>query len=76
MASGSSVFSRFAHRLNDDGSVDSICLHCFRTVASKNFESALAMVESQHKCDPRDIIRLNGLTRTKGQLIEFVTSRA
>jgi hypothetical protein len=64
--------SRFAHRLNDNASVDSICLRCFRTVASKNFESDLGVVEAKHVCEPRDIIRLNCLTKMNGTLIEFV----
>ena len=51
----------FAHRPNNDGSVDSICLRCFRTIASNNHEMNLATVESQHECDPVDIIRFEDL---------------
>jgi hypothetical protein len=53
--------SGFNHRPNNDGSVDSICLRCFRTIASNNHEWSLAMVESQHECDPKDVMRFEGL---------------
>jgi hypothetical protein len=53
--------SGFAHRANNDGSIDSICLHCFRTIASNSHERSLATVESQYECDPVDIMRLEHL---------------
>jgi hypothetical protein len=40
----------FAHRKNRDGSVDSICLYCFQTIASANIEEDLTVPESQHAC--------------------------
>jgi len=43
----------FLHRMNRDGTFDSICPHCVRTIASHYSEALLAGVERQHKCaDP------------------------
>jgi hypothetical protein len=53
--------SGFAHRPNNDGSVDSICLRCFRTIVSNNHDRSLATVESQHECDPVDLMRFGHL---------------
>jgi hypothetical protein len=39
----------YAHRCNTDGSFDSICLHCFQTVASAPLDAALAENEMQHR---------------------------
>jgi len=41
----------FPHRLNRDGSFDSICLKCFATVASAIIESELKVREKMHTCD-------------------------
>ena len=38
----------YARRCNADGSFDSICLHCFQTVASATSNAALAENEMQH----------------------------
>ena len=53
--------SGFRHRPNNDGSVDSICTRCLRTIASNNHEWSLAAVESQHECDPVDLMRFGHL---------------
>jgi hypothetical protein len=44
--------TKFAHRHNSDGSYDSICTHCYATVASAGREGALSSPESAHVCDP------------------------
>jgi hypothetical protein len=41
---------RYIHRKNADRSYDSICLQCFRTVATSSDELALAELENLHKC--------------------------
>ena len=42
----------FVHRLNDDGTTDSICSNCFATVATAAVsESVLEREEQKHKCD-------------------------
>jgi hypothetical protein len=40
----------FVHRLNDNGTVDSICLRCFVTVASLPKELNLEEKENAHAC--------------------------
>jgi hypothetical protein len=44
--------SQFAHRINDDDTVDSICRDCFVTVATESSESDLERDERYHSCDP------------------------
>ena len=41
----------FARRVNRDGTIDSICLYCFRTVATSQDESTLLFHQEQHVCD-------------------------
>jgi hypothetical protein len=45
----------FQHRSNDDGTWDSICLGCYRTVASTRQEPWLAYEESIHACTLTDM---------------------
>ena len=40
----------FAHRSNDDGSWDSICLRCCRTVATAARTIWLVVTENNHTC--------------------------
>ena len=42
---------QFTHRLNDDGTMDSICRECFTTVATAKSSSALEPLEHKHRCD-------------------------
>jgi len=45
------LFSKpFPHRKNADGTWDSICTKCFRTVATAKRESSLADAEAEHVC--------------------------
>jgi hypothetical protein len=41
----------FARRANKDGTVDSICLHCFMTVATEQWEANLDKAERDHVCN-------------------------
>jgi len=41
------------HRRNPDGSVDSICITCFATIARAGDEAALTEQEKKHSCDRR-----------------------
>jgi hypothetical protein len=45
----------FRHRTNDDGTFDSICMCCYRTVASAMKELHLAEFERNHICENRFI---------------------
>jgi hypothetical protein len=47
--------SGFATRPNPDGSFDSICLHCFRTVATRHSKAELVEVERGHRCETVDL---------------------
>jgi hypothetical protein len=40
----------FSHRHNDDGTVDSICLKCYWTIATEETEADLADAEAAHDC--------------------------
>jgi hypothetical protein len=42
---------QFVHRLNNDGTIDSICCDCFITAATATSKSALEREERMHKCD-------------------------
>jgi hypothetical protein len=44
----------FVHRTNRDGTVDSICVHCFRTIANEKIEAALKQGERDHLCPAID----------------------
>lgn len=48
---GTAPFEPFPHRRNPDGSFDSICPKCFRTVATRRHETELAQAERDHVCD-------------------------
>ena len=41
----------FAHRLNRDASFDSICITCYKTIASADSEGKLIAHEERHSCD-------------------------
>jgi hypothetical protein len=45
----------FHHRANDDRTFDSICMCCYRTVASGAEESQLVEFECDHICEDRFI---------------------
>jgi hypothetical protein len=49
----------FAHRLNANGSFESICLYCFQTVAISSSEEELVKPESGHIChrEPKESVR-------------------
>jgi hypothetical protein len=46
----SNALKIFAHRLNSDGTADSICLFCFATVGSVLTERELEAGEATHFC--------------------------
>lgn len=43
---------QFIHRINEDGSIDSICRNCFLTIATALSRSELEREERQHDCEP------------------------
>ena len=50
--------STFPHRLNPNGSYDSICNHCHLTVGSSPDEDGLAEQERNHACNPIRLYQL------------------
>jgi hypothetical protein len=48
----------FPHRLNPNGTYDSICKECHLTVASSQDESKLASSERDHACNPIRLYQL------------------
>lgn len=46
------VAHKFAHRSNPDGTVDTICIRCFQTVATVFDDTELPRLEQDHRCDP------------------------
>jgi hypothetical protein len=53
----------FAHRQNADGTIDSICYRCFRTVATTHDEASLYPSEVTHICaedGPQPVLRTSG----------------
>jgi hypothetical protein len=48
----------FPHRLNADGTHDSICARCWTTVATVQHEGELARLESAHVCEPINLYRV------------------
>ena len=48
---GQTYILQFTHRLNNDGTIDSICRDCFTTVATAKSCSALLPLEHRHRCD-------------------------
>ena len=55
----------FAHRTNQDGTIDSICKTCFATVGTAAEADDLKVIEHEHICDP-----------WKLEVIRVVTSKA
>jgi hypothetical protein len=45
----------YLHRANPDGTFDSICIRCFKTIASAVTESGLAGPEVDHVCAPSSL---------------------
>ena len=43
---------QFVHRLNEDGTIDSICRECFVTIATAASNGELEREERKHRCDP------------------------
>ena len=50
----------FPHRRNRDGSFDSICMTCFRTVATKYKETELNDAEKDHTCERSAVAQRGG----------------
>lgn len=47
-----SVSPEFPHRMNKNGTIDSICPRCFTTVGCSTWEADLDRMEAAHVCEP------------------------
>ena len=53
--------TQYAHRTNFNGSFDSICKFCFRTIGSSRNEADLNEPERFHACMDSDLMKSRGL---------------
>lgn len=54
----------FPHRINSDGTIDSICDQCFVTVATSTEEPDLQQFEAAHICEPARVASYHQLDPT------------
>jgi hypothetical protein len=72
----SSVSKRFPHRLNRNGSYDSICTTCLATVSTQLREADLVAAEEEHVCDSLSMAARQGATRfSEGPVEEWTGGR-
>jgi hypothetical protein len=45
---------KFYHRVNTDGTIESICLNCFLTAARADIGSDLQGLEAAHQCGDKE----------------------
>jgi len=65
----------FAHRLNEDGTIDSICLDCFITVAHANSVKGLIEGEQCHQCaDNHPAASIENLGEDREKVIKWPQS--
>lgn len=41
----------YPHRTNQDGTIASICPHCYRTIGNSTWEAELEQIERAHLCE-------------------------
>jgi hypothetical protein len=67
--------SKFDHRSNSDGTVDSICYRCIATVATVDDERKLLRCEQQHICDPIQVERFSRTKPPSSETVEVSQNR-
>jgi len=60
MPSHHSANFEFPHRMNEDGTIDSICPLCFVTIGCSTWEADLDRMEAAHICEPARLASFNG----------------
>lgn len=71
--------NNFKHRHNQDGSYDSICPLCFRTIATRLRQEELGEDERGHMCEEADLMwrrRKKGIDHHVGEAIDNGRLRA
>jgi hypothetical protein len=48
----------FPHRTNQDGTIDSICPHCYLTVGRSTWEAELERIEAAHVCQGKALAEI------------------
>jgi hypothetical protein len=66
----------YPHRLNPDGSIDSICLRCFATVATAMDVRELHSYDKAHVCDATAIAHRSESNRARRNLPSQAASSA
>lgn len=64
------VHPHFPHRMNNDGTTDSICPKCFTTVGCSTWEADLDRMEAAHICDPARVACFSQHRRTMPALLD------
>ncbi|WP_109488255.1 hypothetical protein [Occallatibacter savannae] len=59
MVSSHFVHFEFPHRMNKDGTIDSVCPRCFATVGCSTWEAELERLEAAHSCLPARLAAFN-----------------
>jgi hypothetical protein len=54
----------FPHRMNKDGTIDSICPQCFVTIGCSTWEADLDRMEAAHICEPARLASFSGPSRS------------
>lgn len=64
---------RFEHHLNADGTIDCICLRCFRTVAIAESVQRLTEHEECHQCADDHLLKAREEYRrqSRGEVVEW-----
>ena len=65
----------FHHRHNPDGTVDSICLACYRTVASSPDEALLSAQERSHACLEDDVYSASARDSKRARVVSIKENR-
>lgn len=55
--------SEFPHRMNKDGTIDSICPRCYATIGTSTREADLKRMEAAHVCEPSRLSHFEELRR-------------
>jgi hypothetical protein len=67
---------QFFHRRNADGTLDSVCLECFQTVASATDTDDMEQFEYEHVCASEERAHLDEWRPTLGNVVDFRAARS
>lgn len=59
MSANHVVHFEFPHRMNKNGTIDSVCPRCFVTVGCSTWEADLDRMEAAHVCEPSRLNSFN-----------------